>query len=385
MPGITVKDLLRLESMKNFRVVAGSRGLDRPVDYVEILDYEFTKGAKMNRRVTFEGRSIVLTSLLFAKDEPELILDAVIKLRGFNVSAMAYKRSFFSKLPDDVLEYADREGFAILEFGGDEFFERIIFDILSAVNSDDKESLREQGIRRLIEDNLDRQQVREISLTINPSFRRYALAVSVREEDSEFDGRIMPEPDRRLTEKTALIRYGKGFILILTQDECRSESFYALLEDMCAVYGIMSGRYFMGKSRIGLTESLDTVVKEAVWARIAGEAEERSMTDFADMGIYQVIASLQDNAYAEHFSASRIELIRSLDKEGENGFLDTAAAYVKAEGDMERAAELAFCHRNTVRYRIRKIREKMNCESSEKEFYSELAFAIKYHLYMKKM
>ncbi len=43
--------------------------------------------------------------------------------------AFAYKPVFFSELPREALEYAEKMNFPILEFGDDEFFEEIIFSI----------------------------------------------------------------------------------------------------------------------------------------------------------------------------------------------------------------------------------------------------------------
>ena len=38
---VTIKDLLNLEIMQNFKIVAGEKGLNRAVTATEILDFEF--------------------------------------------------------------------------------------------------------------------------------------------------------------------------------------------------------------------------------------------------------------------------------------------------------------------------------------------------------
>ncbi|MBR4999718.1 MAG: hypothetical protein IKY11_02165, partial [Rikenellaceae bacterium] len=63
--------------MKGFKVVAGKKGLSSEILATEILDFEFVQeGVDYRKNKIFEGDSIVLSSLLFAKDEPDLILDA---------------------------------------------------------------------------------------------------------------------------------------------------------------------------------------------------------------------------------------------------------------------------------------------------------------------
>ena len=41
---LTVRDLFDIPIMKNFKLIAGEKGLNRPVMLTETLDFEFTKG-----------------------------------------------------------------------------------------------------------------------------------------------------------------------------------------------------------------------------------------------------------------------------------------------------------------------------------------------------
>ena len=109
--GLTVKDLFDLNIMKNFKLIAGAGGLDRPITRTEILDFEFVQGVGMNRDRIFEGESIAISSLLFAKDNPDMILDTVMRLYELNVSCFAYKPVFINAF----LEHMNAEGEARLE------------------------------------------------------------------------------------------------------------------------------------------------------------------------------------------------------------------------------------------------------------------------------
>ena len=129
-----VRDLFDLNIMKNFRLVAGAGGLDRTILGTEIMDIEFIQGVKMNRDHIFEEKKVILSSLIFAKDNPDLIYNAVKRLNEMNVSCFAYKTVFIKELPEKVLRYADDHDFPILQFGGDEFFEEVLLQILAEVN-----------------------------------------------------------------------------------------------------------------------------------------------------------------------------------------------------------------------------------------------------------
>ena len=68
------------------------------------------------------------------------------------------------------------------------------------------------------------------------------------------------------------------------------------------------------------------------------------------------------------------------EEDKDSDLLQTAIEYVLAKGDTIKAAERLFCHKNTIRYRIGKLQEKVDPYSNEKEFYQNLAAAIKIYL-----
>ena len=72
---VTLRDALDLEILKGFKVVAGKNGLSKTITSTEILDFEFVLEGQNYREKVFDGDSLVVSSLLFAKDDPSLILD----------------------------------------------------------------------------------------------------------------------------------------------------------------------------------------------------------------------------------------------------------------------------------------------------------------------
>ena len=72
------------------------------------------------------------------------------------------------------------------------------------------------------------------------------------------------------------------------------------------------------------------------------------------------------------------------EEDGSDGeLLHTAVEYILAKGDTIKTAERLYCHKNTIRYRIGKLQEKLDPERNEKEFYLNLAAAIKIYLLCK--
>ena len=74
---LTVKDIMTLPTLSCMELVAGEKGTNRSITCAGIADHEFAEGMNFNEPDYFEKDSIVITSLLFARDNPDLILPAV--------------------------------------------------------------------------------------------------------------------------------------------------------------------------------------------------------------------------------------------------------------------------------------------------------------------
>ena len=381
---VRVKDLLNLEIMKDFSVVAGKKGLNRVVHSTEILDFEFTLEGEAYRKKSFEGNSIVLSVLLFAKDKPELILDAVKKLVAQNVQALAYKPVFFKALPKEALAYAEEMNFPILEFGHDEFLEDVIIAVRDLIDKDGAFNQTELLIGQMLEQELTAERSGEICQRLNPFFRPliavvFAAVEGVGPEQAE-ELLKADKISERMQSRTFIGRYKDKYMIVLSQDEDNSSCFKAQLEDMLTVHGLAGRRLTMGISEVRRkNDRFDAAVREAFWAEKTAEIEKENVKYYKDLGIYKLIIShINSRSTSEYMRTYLAPLFEEEEREGE--LLKTAVEYILAKGDIGRTAQRLFCHKNTIRYRIGKLQEKLDPNAGEKEFYLNLAAAIKIYL-----
>jgi DNA-binding PucR family transcriptional regulator len=103
-------------------------------------------------------------------------------------------------------------------------------------------------------------------------------------------------------------------------------------------------------------------------ARCALEARELSMNGdaangrgalatYRDLGSFQLLLSLQDDEALRLFCDSILAPIE--DSEGTYGgeLMRSLEAFIECNGQWERAARALYCHRHTLRYRIRRVEE----------------------------
>ena len=114
---ITILEAMKLPTFKDFDLVAGYRGLDREIQRASILDYEYESSLFDKPIQTyFEKEDFVISSLIYAKDDPSLILESVKGLISDGVSGLAIKNIYYDELPEEVIKYANQMDFPIFMF-----------------------------------------------------------------------------------------------------------------------------------------------------------------------------------------------------------------------------------------------------------------------------
>lgn len=99
----TISDFSR-EYEGSVRLIAGSDGVSRAVSGVGILDYELMPGLKNKyQRVNFSPDEIVLSTFLYAKDDPYLITEAVKYLVAKGTSGLIIKNVLHIPIPDQAI------------------------------------------------------------------------------------------------------------------------------------------------------------------------------------------------------------------------------------------------------------------------------------------
>ena len=91
--------------------------------------------------------------------------------------------------------------------------------------------------------------------------------------------------------------------------------------------------------------------------RGSGRARGDLLATYRDLGSFQLLLSLQDDDALRLFCDSILAPIE--DGEGAYGgeLMRSLEAFIECNGQWERAARQLYCHRHTLRYRIRRVEE----------------------------
>ncbi len=81
------------------------------------------------------------------------------------------------------------------------------------------------------------------------------------------------------------------------------------------------------------------------------------VASWQDLGAFTLLLSVQDDEALELYCESVLGPIESSDDDYGSELLRSLEAFIECNGQWERAARVVFCHRHTLRYRMRRIEE----------------------------
>jgi purine catabolism regulator len=88
-----------------------------------------------------------------------------------------------------------------------------------------------------------------------------------------------------------------------------------------------------------------------------GGARPGRVATYRDLGSFQLLLSLQDDDALRLFCDSILGPIETSDGHYGDELMRSLEAFIECNGQWERAAQRLYCHRHTLRYRIRKVEE----------------------------
>ncbi len=378
---ITVKNLMELPSLQDFRLTAGRSGLENVVEKTGIVDYEFVDGFPIDEELAFERNSFVISSLLFAKDDEDALLRAVRSLSKYGVSALGIKTVFYKEIPEPVKAAANEEGFPIFLFDK-AYFEDVIADLRQAIQSDQLLGFERERLLRLYREELSPKEVKRLGFELHPTLRRWTKAYYCGSERSYSDwelSRILSGFAKNAARKqeTAAFYFESGFLFLVSADSEDAARFELQFADALHFAGFSPGDFIIGESSAHLMETeLHLAIREAVCAQRGAVLKGRSQMSVRELGVLRVLLWRDNDSVLKRYAGEYLKPISGPEQEGNAEFLNTATFYVRTGGSIPETAKLLFVHDNTVRYRIGRIRERLNPGAGDYEFFQNLSAAI---------
>lgn len=390
---LSVKDILDFDYFSSLEVIAGAEGLSRPVDSCAFLDYELDK--TLNQRYAnrnFRPGQMVITSLMFAKDDPFLIRDAVKYVIGKGCSALIIKNVYRLPIHDYILRYADSKNFPILVMTDMQMhFDGFTIQVNKCVETARYAESAERELGSLLYQQLDLQAKKNSIRTLFPRFyNQYAVlytgAGRALEPGSVQQLHRRIRENARQEESSRVLRYQDGLFLFLSADLLDPSAWescgHAIVDQFpgCAI----------GVSAVHIhPEEADAALREAMYAARVhrlnsrmNAGREQLLCTYGQMGVYRALLPILDSEDLQRYSGDLLDPILEFDAENRGSLLETLLSFVHCGGNLHELSARTGQHENTLRYRLDKIGALTGLSYRKLDDYEQLALAARIYLLM---
>lgn len=389
----TVANLLSKPMFKDFRIVSGRNGLNNKVTSAGFLEWE------QDTQITksFDKGEFVLTTLASIKDDESAVGRSLKLLINNRVSAIAIKDIYFKDLPDEIKEYSNEHGVPIMFFT-DIYIDEILYVIKNETLNSLYTSFNEIVLDTLISnDNLDVLEKENLLRKINPFFYSATIMcafISNRTDTSSIsqdaldlynnvlldNGLDIPDSIEGADIIYSFVAYKRGIILIATINSADSDivdQFKTTLISAFSSNAALSDTYIGISRAITGVDDISTMLIDAIFANTSGILDNRNIAEISTAPFDQIIFKdrylLGPNLYYEEM----------LDKLSETSsqrspLLETLITLVNCNGNVDIAAQKMFQHKNTIRYRMNKLKT-IFAADNDLEFFGKLYLFSRIH------
>lgn len=295
---LTVQDIYNFPELDKLTLIAGHGGLKNQVTHCGILDYEYDKDVSSkyyDYNYQVDGGFLTLTTFLYAKNDPNLIYDAVKKLVAKNGSGLIIKNIFKLPISDNVIRYANHMNFPIFILNDSyPFFEDIIVLISKAMEKYDSVYYREQKVTALLaSDENDIAQISRLVYEINPSLQEELLTAYFKYESGYLSTQMYLRTEEKLyargviAPEDSIFLYKDGFLLIHSSRHFTIPDISKLLKPYFNALGDnLADDYVVGISKIhSVKEELGTAIRESLCAALFACEDGDFATTFDSLGL----------------------------------------------------------------------------------------------------
>lgn len=118
------------------------------------------------------------------------------------------------------------------------------------------------------------------------------------------------------------------------------------------------GRIHAGISLNGSRiSSLPQSYKRAVALLRIAEKQNKTWISYRDIGVYQLLIEVEDHRVLERYYEDTLGRLEDFDDKNNTDYMTTLRSYLEHNSSVQEVAQASYMHRNTINYKIKRIRE----------------------------
>jgi len=387
------------------KLVAGKGGLNRIITWVHVVELEeVTKWVKGGELLFITGVTI--------KDNVEALLKLVNDINKRNLSGLVINVGpYIKETPKEVKELADSIEFPIFEIP----FEVKLIDITQAICKEIFTSkLRFESINNFMKELIygDIEVTEEIinratlygysvkksycSLLVDiDNFSGYIKKNNIKDEEIILDiknqmEQIIEHLMNKYNKKYLYMKHSDSFLIMVpVAKNCKElNDIKIIAEDIKRDIEKKINGLEVSIGIGGISSELKEFKKNVLQAQKSVEVSkkcgiESSITNYKELGIYRLFFDMKKHDEMKNLYDETLEKLREYDKKNSTNLLKTLESYIDNQRNIGKTAEKLYIHRNTLKYRVKRIEEILECNLDEEEVIFNIKLAIKIGNFLK--
>ena len=390
------KDMMQIPELTEvLKLKAGENGLEQSVRWIYFADcLQCIKSEYRIDNYIHGGEFVVLTNPSVTDDSRKL-LELIRQMYEHGITALGINEG---QISEELMRYCEEKNLPLFEMS--EKYPLIDLSQIicrKLVLEENDRNAAEQLFSSILDaEHLSREQVmaqaRYLNIDLEESFFVAEIAFTSKKAESGWEDedflaagrnvkRMIRAEFSSFIKQDILILPQAGSILALIPDReetesCIKEIFSRIVDRAQREYG-MDLRIGVGNSKA----YLDEVKKSRNEASAALRAAEVSglkgnIFFYRDQGIYTLLSHVDDTRILDTYVEEKLGKLLQADELNDGKLSETLENYLNCSCNAKKTAEEMFLHRNTLNYRLKKIREILGCDLEKLDTCLELKLAF---------
>ncbi len=397
------KEMMQIPELTEvLKLKAGENGLEQSVRWIYFADCLQCVRSEYRIENYIHGGEFVVFTNPSVTDDSQKLMDLICQMYDHGIAALGINEGQISQ---ELIQYCGEKNLPLFELP-----EKYPLIDLSQIicrrlvlEENDRNAAEQLFSSILDAEHLSKERVmaqaRYLNIDLDGSFFVAEFAFAARntesgweDDDSLTAGRNVKRMIRAefssYIKQDILILPQAGTILALIPDRESEESdikeiFSRIVNRARREYGI-GLRIGAGNSRAYLDEIKDSR-NEASSALRAAEVSglKGQIFFYRDQGLYTLLSHVDDSRILDTYVEEKIGKLLQADELNDGNLSETLENYLNCSCNAKKTAEEMFLHRNTLNYRLKKIREILGCNLENLDICLELkmAFLIRRYRY----
>jgi hypothetical protein len=348
-------------------LLAGADALDVPVNWVHLVEDAAVAPY-------FWGGELVVTTGV-GQTGDHWLLELLQQLHQYQCSGVIINTGMYlTDIPQEAVDFCDRVGLALLTMPWHIHLSEVIkLYCMRIVLAGQNDAAISKAVINAIETPNDEDRYLPTLLdyyNTDGTFQAIAFRVDY-PGDMELSRRLRTADVlrtllSRTIRKFTLMRYEDFFVLVLNDaDEATANEVADQLLRRCGNHAPPLPVHIGIGSQVDTVQKLHNSYRRARAAARMADYFKRDLVHFRDMGIYQLLFTAEDPDILEGFYRDNLGTLEDYDRLHNSSLLDTLYYDLLTGGSIKAVAEAMYTHRNTVNYRLGKIRELLGTDLND--------------------